>query len=352
LEDGSTLMWFARGPLFYGIPLLTNDLVVVGGFGSVSAFERSTCTLRWRADVGGDMSADGPPLVVDNTILAPQGDLVALDRETGDIVWRWGGVDGLAGEGTPVASGDTVFTGTRGGWVTALLAHTGLILWETHYDSLAIFEPTVADDALILGTRTRLNGTLGAGYVVALNKSDGSERWRFPLPDSAGIPGGAINSGTAFDGTVIIGSVTTRLYALDIETGELIWEHAPEVDDLASATYVWPPRLLNETLIVVRADEVTEALSPVNGSLLWTLDQGVYTAVPAIKGGLAYFFNDVLTIVDEDGRRIWSGGGQLATSRGYVQGTVADDGTIYAVALHLTGEGSLDLVAIRVPDLP
>lgn len=354
--DGLTVLWFSRGPFLAGIPLVTDDLVVTGGqTGVVRAFDRKACALKWRADVGGNMLADGPPLEVGGVIVVPQQDFVALDAGTGALRWRFPGEMGLAGEGTPVASGDTIFAATRFGWVYAVSAGSGSALWKRHFDSLAIFHPTVAGDALILGTRgVRAGGSLGAGYVIALNKADGTERWRFPLPDSAGIPGGAINSGLAVNGMVVIGSMTTRLYALDVASGALVWEQAPEVPKVGpSSDYQWAPRMFGETLIVTRSDRVTEARSPTDGSLRWTLDQGVNTSVPAISNGLAYFFNGELAVVDESGRRVWSGGGQgTPVRRAYLHGTVTDDGTIYSVAFNwVSGGGSNDLLAMRLPDL-
>jgi outer membrane protein assembly factor BamB len=349
--DGLTVVWSASAPFATGIPLVTEDLVVMGGYEAVYGFDRRTCSLKWEADVGGDMLADGPPLEVDGVIVVPQRDLVALDPTTGALQWRFPGDDGLAGDGTPTASGDTVFAATVFGWVYAVSAGTGTLLWKTRFDSLAIFHPTVAGDALILGTRGRRPGGLGAGFVIALNRADGTERWRFPLPDSAGFGGGAVNSGLAVDGMVIIGSMTTRLYALDVATGTLVWEQAPDVPNIGTWQYRFAPRLLGKTLIALRANLAIEGRSPADGTLLWTLDQGVYSSVPAIGNGLAYFFNGELAVVDEAGQRIWSGGGFTpTTSTAYVHGTVTDDGTIYAITYSLNGATGLRV--LKLPDLP
>lgn len=338
--DGLTDLWSVRVPLIDGVPLVTANVVVTMG-DTLRGFDPQTCALKWVSRVGGSLGRDGPPLEVAGLIVAGSGALVALEPETGAVVWRFPGDYGFAGEGTPAVSGDTVFAANSLGAVYAVAARTGNSIWKTKFDSLAIYHPTVAGDALILGTRKRLAPGSGfsGGFVIALNKRDGTERWRFPLPDSAGIPGGTFNSGLAIDGKIIIGSATSRLYALDVASGSLVWEQAPNVPSLASSGYEWAPRLLGGTLIVVRRDRVTEGRSPMDGSLLWTLNQGVQSSAPAISNGLAFFFDDSLLVVDESGQRVWSGGGVLTTSRAFRHGSVADDGTIYAVTINLTPSG-------------
>lgn len=137
---------------------------------------------RWGCDV-----ANGPPVAANGVAVVPQQDLVGIDIETGAVRWRFGGFDGAAGGMSPVVSGDTVFTATLNGWVYAVAAVSGDLVWSR-------YDPVLSEELVIVPTRGRRpDGGVGAGDIIALRKTDGTEHWR---------PGGDIISRNYTCGTV------------------------------------------------------------------------------------------------------------------------------------------------------
>lgn len=98
--------------------------------------------------------------------------------------------------------------------------------------------------------------------LLALRSDTGEELWRLPTPGIRG-PDVLVHAGVAYPH----GSGEYRqLYAVDADTGELLWEHQP-VGFPSS-----PPVVVDETLYVNLYDGKVIALDAATGALRWTYD--------------------------------------------------------------------------------
>ncbi len=357
-EEGYVVHWSVTDEGASGIPLVTGDLIVAGTFdGYVKAFDRTSGNKRWETAVQGARQGNGPPLRVDNVVVVAHGHLVGLDLDTGEELWRFLGPDGRAAERNPTISGDTVYTASLGGWVSAVSARTGLSLWDVQVGEVQAWRPTVSDELVIVGTRGIPDVLPGPSQVVALRKTDGSEAWRFDLPDTEGVPwsAGATNGGVVFGDHLIVGTSNARIYSIRLADGIVEWEQTTVDDnDFADGLIEFKPRRLGETLVFVRGDGNVEGRSPRDGSLLWSVEQlAAPAAPPAIRGDLAYFFTGEILVLDESGTEMWSAGDVLGSPGPVFQwGTVLLDGTIYATGFTSPIlESSSALWAITVPEL-
>jgi len=106
-----------------------------------------------------------------------------------------------------------VFIADSLGYVYALNASTGHLLWETDIgDSCDISSPTLSGGLLFIGTR---DGPDGAFY--ALKESTGSILWRYPIGASVTAPPSIV------DGMMLCGSDGWNMYAFDVGLGDGDW---------------------------------------------------------------------------------------------------------------------------------
>lgn len=338
-------------------PAVMDSVVVFGTLdGSAIAFDRQTGNLRWKqflaqAEVYGEVEqAAGLALI-------PQYELWAVDPRDGHIAWHFGGPDGGAAVYGVSTSGDTVFTGSVSGWASALDARTGQPFWSVDLGE-APFEPAVTSDVVIYGTRGFLGasrqGPLGAGHVIALRRSDGSEVWRLALPDSAGFLGGAVNGGAVWKDRLIVGGVLGSVYALRLGDGAVLWDRA-NGESPAYASYRLPPAILDDLAVFARDDNTVEARDILTGEQRWTWDRGTAVTPPVARGSELYLMDGPITIAASDGTVFWEYGGldQLGRGQSFFAGQVADDGTIYTLGVErLTGRDGTYVFAIRPPVKP
>jgi outer membrane protein assembly factor BamB len=245
-------------------------------------------------------------------VLVPEYELWALSPTDGSVRWHFGGSDGSAGVNTPAISGDTLFLGSVLGWASAVDARTGEALWSVDLGE-APFGPTLGADLVIYGTRGFLGpdrgGPLGAGHVVALRRGTGEVAWTFPLPDSADFPGsgGAVKGGVVWQDRLIVGSMASRLYALRLSDGALLWEHVGA--DPPRAPYEARPAVLGATVMALRADGVLEGIDVASGEQRWTIPHGAGPSDPLVTDSLVYVAAGPLRAVEANGHVRWEWGG-------------------------------------------
>jgi quinohemoprotein ethanol dehydrogenase len=137
---------------------------------------------------------EATPLVVDGVMYASGawGSVFALDAVTGRELWRFepeveGGRARLAccnpvNRGVAVSNGK-VYVGQFDGWLVALAAATGRVVWkvDTVIDRRLAYTitgaPRVIGDSVVIGNGGNEFGV--RGYVTAYDLKTGAQRWRF-----------------------------------------------------------------------------------------------------------------------------------------------------------------------------
>ncbi len=204
--------------------------LVQGGrvyFGSsdhhVYALDAATGKAVWRFEAD-DSIHTAPALSNGRLFIATWGTKVyALDAKTGAKLWDFqGGKDAETGilqgfSAAPTVDGDTVYIGSRDGYMRAFNAADGKLQWS--YD---------AEKSWVLGTAAADADTLyfptsDTTVFIALDKKTGREKyrtdtkvWTYTSP--------VIVGDYAFAGTM-----TGDLYAFDKRTGKILWHY--QTDD-------------------------------------------------------------------------------------------------------------------------
>lgn len=295
----------AASPL--GTPA-ADDRNLYAVLGGVQAFRASDGARLWR----GALDRYAPEnLVADGTrVYAAEASVTAYDADDGSVIWRYR-PDANASLGRSALAGGTLFFGTSSHRVYALDAATGTVQWSTDVGpewehqavvrGIAVSGDTVyaaveqwraangyvasgwlvamdrgtgavlwryrsgtGEDRDVFGSSPTVAGRLvlvsdvSSNAVVAVDRFTGQEMWRFRgLPGFVGIQEAPLVRG----GRVYAASGDTRVYALDLATGEPVWSRALPAANEAYA-------FCGDQLFVNYGG--VAALDPATGRVLWS----------------------------------------------------------------------------------
>jgi alcohol dehydrogenase (cytochrome c) len=158
--------------------------------------------VRWiKQFESSDPLIEGTPLVTGGAmfVVAPASNVLALDVKTGEVIWEYKRtipVDlpiccGRNNRGLAV-HGSTIYFGSLDGYLVALNANDGKVIWQTLVASPAdgysiTGAPLVVNDSVVVGVA---GGEFGVrGFLAAYDVSNGQQRWRFetiPGPGEVG----------------------------------------------------------------------------------------------------------------------------------------------------------------------
>jgi outer membrane protein assembly factor BamB len=225
---------------------------------------------RWTAELAHEVRLS-PVVVGDTVVVTTTGtDVMGLDAATGARRWRTElqrSASALAGLGS------RVHLLADDGELLAFEASTGLAVWRTAWGSalgLRPGGPARLGLAAAPGERLLL---AGPGAVVALG-SDGSRRWRTAVHEANGL--------LVRDGLVWTVDLSGRVFALDVETGEVRWQRN------LGAPPASPPAFALDRLWVGLRNQTLVGFRPKDDGPLWTVQVPglVVAAVTEFQGRL------------------------------------------------------------------
>jgi outer membrane protein assembly factor BamB len=201
----------------------------------------------------------------------------------------------------PVIQGNVVYTADSNGSVEAVEKITGNILWSKKLATGVVSGPTIDQGFLILST--------DSSSIIALNQTNGNELWH------SKVSGDVLGQTAIAHGKVIAKTIDGNLYAFDLKTGNKLWvsEHgAPSLILKASAS----PVVINNTVLVGYSDGKMDAVDIQTGEVLWQ------RSIAFASGS-----SDVERLVDIDADPIVQGDvALLASYQGYVGALSLSDG--------------------------
>ena len=268
----------------------------------------------WSTDVGEGASRytriTAQPVVGGGRIYGLDGEDVvfALDATTGDRVWKYetkpnDDADDTFGGGVALYEG-RVFVSTGYGIVYALDARTGHQIWK-HATQVPFHGPPTVIDARVLAVNVN-------NQLIALDAADGHQLWiHTGLPEGADILG---TPAPAVQGdTVVVAYSSGELFALRLENGHAEWN-----DNLATAQPMGAlssladihgrPVIDRGRVFAVSHSGRMVAIDLRTGDRVWEQDIGG-TQGPWVAGDYVYVLsNDVtlLCLTWKDGRVRWS----------------------------------------------
>lgn len=204
-----------------GNPVIHGGRVYFGSWDDhLYAIDLKTQKLVWRVDTGGIVQStpaiDQGRVVVGNR----SAKLIAYEAETGKEAWRHDYTDGSWVESSAIAANGILYVGSSDSLkLSAIAADSGREAWQFKTGGWTWATPVLANGTLYVGA---LSGypyyfegvTLRHGFH-AIDAATGREKWSFTPPPVAGyVTGGVAGSPVIAGGTVYVGALDGRIYAL------------------------------------------------------------------------------------------------------------------------------------------
>lgn len=279
---------------------VTSSAAVVGGIvydashnSYVYALDAYTGTCYWRFSLPG-IGTLSSPAVVDGVVYIGSIDGVfAINAYTGAKIWQSPEISAL--DSSPAVSGGIVYTGSFVEHsVYAFRVSDGQQVWSYTTGDYVNSAPAVANNTVYVSSDD--------GYLYALNATTGTLIWKFNCLDN--YPYESFSSSPAVaNGVVYVTSSKGNMFAIDASSGNKIWNHTTA--DLQSFTS--SPVYCNGTVYTSTGSGVY-ALNASTGEEIWRSTPMFVQAPPAVVAGVIYagagdgnlYALDVLT-----GAEIW-----------------------------------------------
>ncbi len=240
-----------------GVSYEGGKIFVTSGFGFAAALDAATGEKLWQFDTEAPVRT--PPTAYRGSVyfVTNTNDAIALDQATGEKQWNFQSFEESArilSAASPAAAGDLIVVPFSSGEVVAFLAGSGRPVWND----------TLARNAQLTALST--------------------------LNDIAGSP-------VIDRGLVYAVSHAGRLVAIDIRSGQRVWE-AP----IASLQMPW---VAGEYIFIVSIDGELVCLSRTDGAIVWVSELKRYDNAKKRKGRIAWsgpiLVGDSLVLVSTDG---------------------------------------------------
>lgn len=277
--DGKIAWEFHAAGAFNAPPAIAEGTVYAGASdGRLYAIALATGKERWRYEAREELGTQ--PVVAEGTVLVASlaDTLFAVDARTG--AWRWhhrretrSGFT-IRGAARAAVRGGVAYAGYSDGWVAALDALNGRVLWEHAVappgDYLDVDGLQVEDG--------RLYAAAYSGAVLALDAKTGDTVWTFRAPGASRV---AVNAG------MVVAVSTTSVYGLARDSGAPRWT-APLVGAPASA-----PVFVGAWIAVPAGRGGLRFLEASTGRTLRVFDPGTgVSSEPGVLGGRMYVLSN------------------------------------------------------------
>ncbi len=208
----------------YSSPVVANNKVYIGSLDrTIYATDIYTGSIVWSkstTNLGGPLSGDEivSSAAVANGILfigCSDKNLFALDAETGTFLWNY--TTGGPIQAAPAVADNKVFIGSFDKYLYALATTTGKVEWKFWTGYKIRSTPAIVGNMVFFGTES----PAGAGdpCVYALDIQTGNEIWNFTTATGQGV-----SSSIAVGGNkLFFGALDSKVYALNRSTGAQLW---------------------------------------------------------------------------------------------------------------------------------
>ncbi len=275
------------------------------------------------------------PTVADGRVFAmTSSELVALSASSGDILWR----TQATSVGSPAYDRNRLYTTDGGGGITAYVADTGERLWQIGLSQWSTRQPVTAKNG-----RVFVVGAGSGSTLYALDGETGALLWSQPLPSGDSSP--------AVDGNVVYISQGGPLtYAFDVATGQRLWFR--NGCNCTSGGGQVP--VVGAGLMLEVDYDTLNALDARTGTLLWS-KPGV-KGTPVIIDGTVYVnttSSTTLALNPTNGQTLatLSVTGPLAGANGFLYGNgvaAINLGTRQTIGTYLAGATNVTVAENRV----
>ncbi len=240
------------------------------GKSTFSCIDASTKELYWKSRV----SISEAPIVLAGVIYGcgKGRSLYALERLTGRTIWRFDAPSRLVG--CPSLADSTIYVCGRNGFY-AVDASSGELRFEVGEPGTGeyLWGPPAVGRGLVVFEVT-MGGVGGKPRVCAVRAVDGRRLWQF-------VAGGTFTESAIDDERVYVGCADRNLYALDRESGAIVWK-------FETHNHLRRGPLLFGAIVVIGgcySDALLYGIDARTGRKVWDveLDNGLYAPLRALQ---------------------------------------------------------------------
>ena len=325
LRTSTILVLLAVGVAVVAVLVAVATIVwLVGSFDEPVGPPLPDDSLRWQYETGNlDESVIVSPTLADGVIYAGsyQGFIYALDAETGGLLWRLdagsvtnlpSGVTGVARP--PTVAGGVVYVEKEEGGLWGLDALTGEVLWKDE----TVYEDLLLSDGILYIPIWQFDGDSSVN-IRAVDEGSGDLKWEADVSRSSALP---LLFPLAASGRNVYVSDDNQVHALDSTTGRLAWSF--DAGDVVEI----PPRG-SDGVVYLRSYSAAYAMDESTGEPIWRyeVDAGGLGHAPSITDGVWALVDggaDVQSLDAATGQPLWSYGADRVS---FVSGV--SDGMVY-----------------------
>jgi len=294
-------------------PVIAGEIYCLGTEdGVLLGLDVQTGEVRWEHNLGERVMAhalatDGRYLFAgpeDTSAIPVSGKgLLALDAETGQPIWPAPAPTQAHSLSAPAVAGGKVYFTATDGWLRAVNAENGNLLWRAEHPTWGPAPPVLSEGLVYVG---------GRGELLAAYRADsGAQVWRFEGE------GWFAHPLYVYERRLYALSWRGHLYVLDLQDGKLLWESEGE----RARGYTTPPALgLGHLFIGSRVYCETEsgkepgyallALDPATGKEHWRYytEKHILTPPGVVQDLVCFGANDgtFYAISAHTGEALWS----------------------------------------------
>jgi outer membrane protein assembly factor BamB len=201
------------------------------------------------------------------------------------------------------------------------------LLWTCQTGGRVTSSPAVVDGTVYVGSQDRNLYALDAETGAVLWKYDTLER-NDPVSSSPAVA----------NGVVYIGGMKTKLHAVDAYSGDLLWKYRLPIRTTVRSSISSSPAVFGGTVYIGNMDGVVYAFDEVSGRLLWTYstpdspyDLNRIFSSPAVSDGRVFvltYGGDLFALDATSGALLWEAG--AGDDAGLYASPAVSDGIVYA----------------------
>jgi outer membrane protein assembly factor BamB len=262
--------------------VVDGDTIYVASQGKLTALQKNNGSVIWQRDIENDaVSSSGlscgassaasviyaDPVVSDGVVYVAtySGKIYAYNTSSGNLLWKYpseGYVQGIIG-GLIINNGVMYFAAV-GGMVIALNIDTQAVIWQYDTEDTLWASPCLDGNTLYVASYDK--------KLFALDIDNGNLKWQEPFKTNGPI----VTTPVCDNGVVYIGSLDRGIYAVDSESGELIWEFSSDSNaERTPRNWFWAtPLIVDGVIYAPNMDGFIYMLDSTDGTLITALELG------------------------------------------------------------------------------
>ena len=203
-----------------------------------------------KSDIGSGVDIAGKLVIATNS----NGQIYALNKKNGKQVWSY--QTGGKIYSTPAVAGNLVVAASTDNNIYCLNVRTGKLAWVFKTQKPIVANALINAGTVFIGSSD--------GHFRAINLADGTLKWDF---DS--VRGFVVTKPLLYKNKIYFGSWGTMFYALDANSGKLVWQwNNGSANRMFSPAACYPVATKGK-IFIVAPDRYMTAFDAENGTVLW-----------------------------------------------------------------------------------